>query len=241
MKPLIGITTDIIDVSVPGFPAVRNRVIQSQTYIENVINAGGVPVLLPPTTNPDPAIADQLALDQIARLDGVVLTGGDDIDMTPFGVANHPHAKLMHPLRQRHEFAILRAIDARSTPALGVCLGMQLMCVHNRGTLNQHLPDTLASAERHRHDTAHPVASAPNIATTFAPLPAGAVASNHHQGVDHPGRLRAIAFSDDGVIEAVDDPARPFFLGVQWHPERTSDPRLGVEIFQRLVLAATKR
>ncbi|MBL8990105.1 MAG: gamma-glutamyl-gamma-aminobutyrate hydrolase family protein [Phycisphaerae bacterium] len=222
MRPLIGITCDVVQT-----PDGKLRAVGAGAYFQAVHDAGGLAVLLPPV----PAAA----ADYVDRCDGVVLTGGQDPRTEDFGAPTHPAAEPMHPVRQEFELAMLRALDrSRQRAALGICLGMQLMSLHAGGQLNQHLPDTLATADRHRKDFAHPVVPAPGSG-----LEPGSVASNHHQAVADAGRLRIIATSDDGVIEAVSDPDRPFYLGVQWHPERTADTRLGAELFRRLVRAAS--
>lgn len=214
---------------------VRRRAVQAMTYVDAIHAAGGLAILLPPVP--------ELAQAQVQAVDGICLTGGRDVDTAalPGGGPTHPRATVMHPTRQRHEFALLAALDRRpELPALGVCLGMQLMGLHHGGRLNQHLPDTLPTADRHTGDFAHPIAPTPAWASgaTGGLSARAGVTSNHHQALEQPGRLRVLALSDDGVIEAVDDPGRPFYLGVQWHPERTADEALGVEIFRRLVRAA---
>jgi putative glutamine amidotransferase len=149
----------------------------------------------------------------------------------------------MHPARQRFELALLGALDrAREKPVLGVCLGMQLMGVHRAGpgALVQHLGDALATAPAHQHDLHHAIVPTAHWgASRLASLDHGAhVASNHHQALSSAGPLRVLAHSPDGVIEAVDDPLRPFYVGVQWHPERTRDERLGQRVIAELVRAA---
>ena len=245
MKPLIGITCDIVLASPLGSGQVRERHQCPQTYISAVAAAGGVPILLPPIP--------ELALDHAAACAGFVFIGGDDPRTEAFGVPTHPAATPLHPRRQAYELALLAALDrvntAKPPPTLGICLGMQLMALHKGGTLNQHLPDTLgdAAAARHVKDFAHAITPEPNapaspLATIFAQSSAATatVASNHHQAVTNPGSLRVIARSDDGVIEAIDDPTRPFYLGVQWHPERTQDAALGQAIFEKLVAASVR-
>lgn len=211
-RPLIGISAD----------ADADRYALRRAYVEAVIAADGLPVILP-------CRAD-LAADFIARCDGILISGGDDPHMEHWGQATHPQARPMHPDRQAFEIALLRALDQRpQTPALGVCLGMQLMGLHAGGSLNQHLPDTLPTAADHRGGHLHQV---------HTRLGQGSVASFHHQALSDAGLMQVIGTSDDGVIEAVQRSDRPFYLGVQWHPERTSDPRLGVGVIRRLVAAA---
>lgn len=223
--PLVGITTDVVEVAGPPGQPPRLRAVSAAAYFNAVADAGGVPVLLAPRAD--------MAAAQVARCDAVVMTGGDDVRMEPLGGVTHPAAKPMHPLRQAYEFALLAALEAqRRKPTLGICLGMQLMTVHAGGELNQHLPDSLPEAERHQRDAVHAIRpSSPLIA-------AGLATSSHHQGMTSAGRLTVLATSDDGVIEAVHDPSRQFYLGVQWHPERTHDERLGIDLFRRLVAAA---
>lgn len=239
--PLIGITADIIIA-----PNARPKAGQALTYCEAVTRAGGLPVLLPPIV--------ELAHMHARAVDAVVFTGGDDIDLTPFGLTNHPASSLMHPQRQRYEFALLQALDALpKTPVLGICLGMQFMALHRRGSLNPHLPDTHPTAADHRGDNAHPVSplkglSPSDLSNTHPLKPVlffdgtspRLVASNHHQAVSNPGSLRPLAISPDNVLEALDDPKRPFYLGVQWHPERTSDKAAGDALFQALVKEASR-
>ena len=118
---------------------------------------------------------------------------------------------------------------AEGKPVLGVCLGMQLMGLHAGGVLDQHLPDHLVTAHLHWDRRAHEITGE---------LGSGTVHSHHRQALSDPGRLRVIASAPDGLIEAVRSNDRPFYLGVQWHPERTTDERLGIDLFRQLVTAA---
>ncbi len=218
--PFIGIGADLARDE-----QARPRHQVRATYVDAVVRAGGIPVILPAS-----AEARCAALD---RLDGVVIVGGDDIDVRPFGVPLHPMARVMDPERQSAELAMLAALDARpAMPVLGICLGMQLMGVHRGATLIQHLDDRIPDAARHRDDRVHAVETA---------IGRGSVASWHHQALaDAPG-FAEIGRADDGVLEAIRDDGRPFDLGVQWHPERTADPTLGDGVFRLLVQAARGR
>lgn len=215
--PRIGITAD---VHADPTGRIWHRV--AAPYIDQVVAAGGLPLVLPAV----PALRSAY----LNAVDGVIITGGNDIDTTQFGVPVHPKAQLMHPLRQEAELALLDALRARpAMPVLGICLGMQLMGVHNGCTLIQHMHDQLPNADRHQGDQKHPVESS---------LGNGPVASSHHQALGDARGFQVIGTSDDGVIEAIQDPSRPFFVGVQWHPERTPDPQMGLGVLKRLIVAA---
>ncbi|MBA4027820.1 MAG: hypothetical protein C0475_01505 [Planctomyces sp.] len=229
-RPWIGITADVRQ---EGGGAARVSV--SGAYAEAVWRAGGAPVVVHGLPGADP---DAVAAGVLDGLDGVVLTGGADPDMRAFGLANHPAAELVHPARQAFDFALLRALGQKpGVPVLGVCLGMQQMGILRGAGLLQHLPDEFpATAAEHTGDRQHAVVPTDGARLgDGATLPAGVVTSWHHQALGDGGSLRVLARAHDGVIEAVDDPGRPFYLGVQWHPERTRDRALGDGLFARLV------
>lgn len=212
-KPVIGVTADIADT----------RLQVGEAYARMIVQAGGLPIVLPPVP--------EMAEETLALCDGVVMTGGDDPDTTRWGVPMHPKARPLHPQRQAFEIALLEALDRKPrVPVLGVCLGMQLMGLHCGGTLDQHLPDTLATAADHWDKRAHEISGE---------LGSGVVHSHHRQALRDAGALAVLARAPDGVIEAVERRGREtMYLGVQWHPERTEDERLGVGLFRRLVDAA---
>ena len=208
-KPVIGLTAD----------ADAERCMLRRPYLDAVGRAGGVPVVLPPV--PDEAAA------LLACCDGVILTGGDDPRMEGFGEPTHPSATPIDPDRQAFELALLRLLDVRpATPVLGICLGMQLMGLHAGAVLDQHLPDSLPSHAAHWGRATHAIDGV---------LGSGTVLSHHQQALRTAGDLAVVATSPDGVIEAVRDEERPFYLGVQWHPERTDDDRLGDGLIRELV------
>ena len=215
--PLIGITTD----------RAEDRDGCAAAYARHVARAGATPVLLPAV----PARAAAFA----RRCDGFVLTGGDDPRMEAFGRTTVPEARITDPERQRAETRLLAATGAK--PVLGICLGMQWMGLLAGGDLEQHLPDADGRGPRHRGRSRHFVTVAPAGRDRYG-LVSGHVCSAHHQAITDPGRLRVIARADDGVIEAIDDPSLPFYLGVQWHPERTGTGGCGAGLFLSLVRAA---
>ncbi len=225
----VGITCDLAEAKPGGGGGGVLRAQAALAYAEMVMTAGGVPVMLPPV--------EGLVDAHIALCDAFVLTGGDDPRTEPFGEPTHPAAVLVRPERQAYETRLLRTLAEKhpEKPVLGVCLGMQMMALVAGGSLDQHMPETMgeAAAARHRHNAEHGIVSTCEL----LPSAGGVVTSHHRQCVTDPGSLRIAARADDGggVIEAIVDPARPFYLGVQWHPERTADAGLGVELFKSLI------
>jgi putative glutamine amidotransferase len=191
-----------------------------------------VAVLLPPG---DPSGAESV----VARVDGLVIAGGADVDPARYAVEVHERTAGWREDRDVWELAVLDAAAARELPVLGICRGMQVMAVHAGGTLDQHTPDLVG------HDDHSPggdvfgeidVDVVPGTLLGRAVGDKGSVHCHHHQSVrEHPGFVAA-AHAADGVLEAMEDPSRPFWLAVQWHPERIEDAGL----FRALVAAATR-
>ena len=200
-------------------------------YARAVEAAGGIPVLLPPS---DPAAA----VDVIDRLDGLVISGGADVAPTRYGEAPGEHTVSWRDDRDAWELALLDAADAVALPVLGVCRGMQVMAVHAGGRLDQHVPDVVG---HERHNPGGDQYGATDIrveagSRLAALLREGVVGTcHHHQAVaEHPG-FAAVAWADDGLLEAIEAPGERFRLGIQWHPEAADDARL----FAGLVRAAS--
>jgi putative glutamine amidotransferase len=224
MRPLIGIAPDVAEPK-PGSVRVQCGL----AYADAVFAAGGVPVILPARVEMIPEF--------LSHCDGFVITGGDDPQMEEFGEATHPKATPMHPVRQAFDVTLLRELQKlEDKPTLGVCLGMQLMALVAGGKLDQHLPETLPTHGDHYGNQAHVVRVESEGRDL---LSEGAVTSHHRQAVTDAGRLSVIARSGDEVIEGVRDPAKKFYVGVQWHPERTADARLGLGVIEGLVRAAS--
>jgi putative glutamine amidotransferase len=226
-RPVIGLTTygeqarfGLLDTLAAALP---------MAYVRAVHEAGGRAVLIPPVDG---------GTDVLESLDGLVLTGGGDVDPGRYGEPPH-EATHGRPARDAAELPLLRAALDADLPVLGICRGMQLMAVAAGGRLHQHLPDVLGDT-RHRPGIRvtmgeHTVRLAPGSRCAAILGESLTVNSFHHQGVADPGTLTPVGWCpDDGLIEAVEDPGRSFALGVQWHVEETPDRRL----FEALVKAA---
>ena len=184
------------------------------------------------------------ALDPVQAL---LLIGGDDLDPALYGQTWHPKAQAVDPRRQNWELALIAEAERRRLPVVGICLGCQVMNVHRGGSLFQFLPDLpRPAALEHRklnnvvlrHDVTLMPASAIARATHRAQLN---VNTYHKQAIDRVGAgLQVTARATDGVIEAVEDPSMPLFVGVQWHPERISAESEQLAIFRMLVQAAER-
>jgi len=205
------------------------------TYATAIEAAGGVPVLLPPTT---PYV--EAATATVARLDGLVISGGADVSPQRYGQRPHERTTNWRDDRDAWEIALLQAADEEGLPVLGVCRGMQVMAVHAGGTLDQHVPDLVG------HDRHSPGADAFGE-TSVSLAPGSLLASllgasltvhcHHHQSVrSHPG-FTAAAWSEDGLLEAMEASGDRLIVAVQWHPEMAADAGL----FRSLVEAASTR
>jgi putative glutamine amidotransferase len=200
-----------------------------ENYVLMVRAAGARAVLLPP----DEAGAPDL----VRRLDGLVLSGGADVDPARYGAPAH-ELTVTRPDRDAGELAVLEAALDADLPVLGVCRGMELLAVAYGGSLHQHLPDVLTGEARHQPAPgvygSHPARFAPGSRAAAIFGERADVNSYHHQAVANPGKLTVTGWADDDVIEAVEDPSRRFVFGVQWHPEAAHD----VRPFAALVAAA---
>jgi putative glutamine amidotransferase len=191
-------------------------------YVDAIHRAGGRTLLLPPT---DQGIAETLDV-----LDGLMLAGGNDLDPAHYGATRHAETEEAHPERDQAELALLQGALERNLPVLAICRGMQVMNIARGGTLIQHLPEHLGSAT-HREVVGqfseHPVEIAPDSLLESVLGPSAPVLSHHHQAADRIGDgLTAVAWSEDGTVEAIEDSALDFALGVQWHPEEGLDTAL---------------
>ena len=201
-------------------------------YAQAITTAGGIPLLLPPT---EPYAESARAV--VTRLDGLVISGGADVDPAHYGEPAHPATVKTRPDRDAWELALLDAAAEAGLPTLGICRGMQVMAVHAGGHLDQHVPDVVGH-ERHnpggdRYGTTG-IKVDPESRLAALVGESGPASFHHHQSVrDHPG-FTAVAWAEDGLLEAIEDPTHRFRLGVQWHPEVDTDRGL----FRGLVEAA---
>ncbi len=199
-------------------------------YVECAAAAGGCPIVLPPVLD---GVAETLSI-----VDGLVFSGGPDLDPAGYGAEQQPETTDTRPERDAAELALLRAALAQDIPVLGICRGMQLINVVRGGTLVQHLPDVVGHTG-HRTKPGqfdvHEVRAAQDSHVDSILGASVAVCSAHHQGIADLGDgLCATAWAEDQSVEAIEDPAMSFAVGVLWHPEAGDDLRL----FKALVVAA---
>jgi putative glutamine amidotransferase len=231
-SPVIGLTT-YLDQAQTGMWDVHASFLPA-AYFQGVTGAGGVAILLPP----QPVNSDvvERVLD---GLDGLVITGGKDVDPAAYGQAPHPATD--EPGRQRDawEFTLLGAALKRELPVLGICRGAQVLNVALGGTLHQHLPDVIGHSGHQAGNavfTTLPVRTVPG--TRLAALIGESVDAQcyHHQAIAELGDgLIVSAWDADSVVEAVEFPGDGFVLAVQWHPEESLDD---VRLFAAIVDAA---
>jgi putative glutamine amidotransferase len=218
MRPIIGITTYVEPASWMIWRDLPTALIP-QAYVEAVTLAGGRAVLLPP---------DDLDADVLRVLDGLILSGGADLGPDLYGERPAPLTD-SRPDRDASELLLVRAALAADLPILGVCRGMQLLAVAAGGRLHQHLPEVLGH-EKHRPAPGvygqHEASFTPGSRIAALMGDDLGIHCYHHQGVADPGTLTVTGRTEDGLIEAVEDPGHRFVLGVQWHPEVVRDERL---------------
>ncbi|GAB1334658.1 gamma-glutamyl-gamma-aminobutyrate hydrolase family protein [Streptomyces sp. E-15] len=225
-RPLIGVSTylesgarwGVWELEAALLPAAYPRLVQ---------RAGGLTAMLPPD-------APERAAAAVARIDGLVIAGGPDVDPARYGAECSPLTGPLAPERDAWELALVEAALAAGVPLLGICRGMQLLNVALGGTLVQHLD---GHAEVVGVFGRHPVKPVPGTLYGGLVPEEVTVATYHHQAVERLGEgLVPSAYAADGTVEAVELPAdRGWVLGVQWHPERDEDPR----VMRALVEAAS--
>ncbi len=228
-QPVIGITTYGRDPN--------NRYTLPAAYVAAVVRAGGLPLLIPPGTEHAERYLD--------LVDGLILSGGGDIDPVHYQGAQHETIYNVDAERDRLELALARELVHRSLPTLGVCRGAQIINVALGGTLIEHLPATVGEGVLHRKPPREPtphaveVKAGSRLAAIVGTEPLHPL-SWHHQAIRVAATgLDIVALAPDGTIEAIELPEHPWLIAVQWHPELTAhqDPSQQ-RLFNALVAAA---
>jgi gamma-glutamyl-gamma-aminobutyrate hydrolase PuuD len=228
-KPVIGITTYVEDAQW-GHWCLEAALIPYD-YVRGLERAGARVLLVPPD--------DDGVEETLDALDGLLLSGGNDLDPESYGAEAHAETTGTRPERDRGELALLQGALERDMPVLAVCRGLQVLNVARGGDLVQHLPEQVGHEE---HRAVRGVFSDHGVkvddSSRLGSLLGGqvpAVKSHHHQGLGRVGSgLRETAWAEDGTVEGVEDPAKRFAVGVLWHPEAGDDTKL----FEALVAEA---
>ena len=230
MRPIVGITSYAEQArwGVWEAPAA----LLPLAYVDAVEAAGGRALLVPPSAG---GVEETLDV-----LDGLIVSGGADLDPASYGAEAHPETSDVRPERDSAELALLEAALARDLPVLAVCRGSQVLNVALGGDLVQHLPEVVGH-KGHKHTPGvfadHDVDVLPGTKLHEVIGEHAPVKSHHHQGYGRLGDgLREAARADDGTLEAIEDPRRRFALGVLWHPEEGEDAAL----FEALVAEAKR-
>jgi putative glutamine amidotransferase len=239
--PLIGITTS--ELRIPGGAATpaheaeprRRDLALSLAYPGAVARAGGAPMIVPPFA-PEDAVGALLD-----RVDGVVVSGGPDIDPSLYGEAPHPELGPTDLPLDRFEIGFVRRALERDLPVLGICRGAEVLNVARGGTLVQHI-------EGHRQTEAARVAThevrieeGSAVSAVMGGVTHARVNTFHHQAMDAlGGGVRAVAWADDGVVEGIELAGPEFALGVQWHAEGLIDHAEQAALWRSFVAAATR-
>ena len=224
--PVIGVTTS---VNVRDYETPEQAVVMvPANYPQAIRRAGGIPILL--TEGDDVEIL-------LARLDGIIIAGGRDVDPARYGEEPHERTDNLRPEQDTWESALIATAIERDLPLLCVCRGHQLLAVERGGRLHQHLPET-PGYEKHGATggewSNHAVEIDPNsrLGSILGTNVIGN--SGHHQGVADAGDLTIVGRTEDGLIEAVELPGASFLLSMQWHPEMLNQTK----VFDALIEAA---
>ncbi|WP_099353800.1 gamma-glutamyl-gamma-aminobutyrate hydrolase family protein [Fredinandcohnia onubensis] len=228
-KPIIGVTSHV---------ELDYKHTLSNDYIQAVIEAGGIPVILPIGIDED---VSQI----VSKIDGLLLTGGGDIDPTLFGEEPHPKLGTISPGRDDFEPAIIQEMLTANKPILAICRGIQILNIALGGDMYQDIYDQHEtgllqhSQKATRYHLAHFVkAKEGSLLESIAGTSEFKVNTYHHQAVRHvPYPLEVSGVASDGIIEAIESKGHPFVLGVQWHPEglAVNGDEIAKRIFTRFV------
>lgn len=227
MRPLVGITT-YAEPSVRWGAWDLPAALIPLAYVRALESAGARVLLVPPS--------EEGIEETLDALDGILFSGGSDLDPVMYGHEAHAETSGVRPERDRGELALLSAALERDMPMLAVCRGSQVLNVARGGDLVQHLPDVLGN-ERHKHtpgvfaDHEVELHEGTHVAALLGER--APVKSHHHQGFGRLGEgLVVAAHADDGTLEALEDPSKRFTVGVLWHPEEGADAALFVGLVE---------
>lgn len=235
LKVIIGITSDI--------ERDKKHALDND-YLKSVINAGGIPLIVPVGIEEDIGQVSSL-------LDGILITGGNDVDPLEYSEEPHRHLGELSPERDSMEKMLIKQMLSLGKPIFGICRGQQILNVALGGTLYQDL------SLQHKESTLqHLQKSEKNYKSHFVEVKKGSllesitsnekirVNSFHHQAVKHVSELLTISgVAKDGVVEAIESRLHPFVLGVQWHPEglAVNGDETSVRMFDKFIEACKKR
>jgi putative glutamine amidotransferase len=235
-KPWIGIPTRYHEKS--------EYIGQIRHYLDAVLWAGGLPLMIPTTGD------REIIEEYVSRVHGVLLPGSStDVDPALYGESPHDRLGKLYPERDATDFTILEYVERKDLPLVGICFGIQSLNVFRGGSLVQDIPALVPDAVAHEAGDGNPPArhmvriAENSLIAALAGRSDMEVNSYHHQSVANPGHnLRPVAFASDGVIEALEDTAGRFILGVQWHPERGwKDDPFAKALFTRFIDQARLR
>jgi putative glutamine amidotransferase len=243
MRPVIGVTMSFEQT---GGATPRLRSFLNAAYSDAIYAAGGLPLPLAVPQSPDPALIQEA----LRRCDGLLFTGGPDLNPSHYGQPRHERTEVLHPRRDAFDIEFFRHADASEKPILAICLGCQIASVARGGCLVQHVDDLPRASPIVHHMPDHSAAyhdvrvERESRLARIVGRTRFEVNSRHHQVVNREqlgGRMRAVAFADDGVVEAAEDRDGRWLLAVQWHPEDLIDRPEHLSLFRALVEQAGQR
>ena len=238
--PLIGVTTSEVRLEhraepLPEADPPQREMALGMVYMRAVELAGGIPVVLPP-------LGPEMIAPLLDRLSGICLSGGPDLDPHGYGEGPDPHLGPTEPDLDAFELALAKVADQRRMPVLGICRGCQALNVARGGTLHQHLADVTDGLIEHRQGArgrvpTHKVRIEPRSRLArIMGVSEAEVNSFHHQSAARLGkRLKAVAWSPDGVVEGIESSGPYLYIGVQWHAESLVERPEHLALFRSLV------
>ncbi len=233
MQPIIAITTKRELIKQP-------HITIWEYYIQSVIRAGGIPILVPSLIKSEP-------LSQLASIvDGILISGGGDIDPNRFDGQGHEKVYGIDVERDRAELELVQLASVNSIPLLGICRGLQVINVARDGTLFTDIADQFSKSITHSNKSFTRIVHVVEIKVDtklhqIVQQETMKVNSLHHQGIERLGSgLSISAVASDGLTEGIEDKTKEFFLGVQWHPESMIDDPAAIALFSSFIEAAQK-